>query len=129
METHDDRRAGGAGAEKTSNGAVSPFGSFINSMNSSMNDFNENPQLGKIVQNFEIRHDNSMARQFGKKTPYALKPEIFRLGVHESKADADNEKVRSRKFKKPMNTLASRRDRIEMVKGLCYDAEAETAAA
>lgn len=75
LDTTEDKRGN---AEKASNGAMSPFGSFIQSMNSSQNDFNGNPQLGRIVQNFEIRHDNSMAKQFGKKTNFTMKPEIFK---------------------------------------------------
>ena len=93
-----------------------------------MNEFNANPQLGKIVQNLEHKHDNSMARQFGKKTTFTMKPELFKMGNHEGQADGENEKVRTRKFKKPLNTMASRRERIEMVKGLAYQM-AEGAAA
>lgn len=73
---------------------------------SHLTQFTQNPNLGNVIKQLELRQ-----------------PHLQKLNLPKNDKIKE-EKERHRKFKKPLDSLASRKERIEMVKGLAPPSEA-----
>ena len=71
-------------------------------------EFNDNPNLGNVIKMLENKHSSEDAQEDPHQT--------------NKRAQSKNEVARSRKFKKALNSLGARQERIEMVRGLALNA-------